>query len=85
MLDLKVRRGNVRGAARGALLSEALSSGALVLMAGAILNTLRLAKAGVVLASHSVRFVPKDGPEPLPFKLARLATLPVRALSAPFQ
>ncbi len=54
-------------------------------MAGAILNTLRLAKAGVVLASHSVRFVPKDGPEPLPFKLARIATLPVRALAAPFQ
>ncbi len=54
-------------------------------MAGAILSTLRLAKAGVVLASHSVRFAPKDGPEPLPFKLARIATLPVRALAAPFQ
>ena len=45
-------------------------------MAGALLNTLRLAKAGVVLASHSVRFVPKNGPEPLPFKQARIATLP---------
>lgn len=54
-------------------------------MAGALLNTLRLAKAGVVLASHSVRFVPKDGPEPLPFKLARIATLPVRIAAAPFQ
>ncbi len=54
-------------------------------MAGALLNSLRLAKAGVVLASHSVRFVPKDGPEPLPFKLARIATLPVRVLAAPFQ
>jgi ubiquinone biosynthesis protein len=54
-------------------------------MAGALLNSLRLAKAGVVLASHSVRFVPKGVPEPLPFKLARLATLPIRVLSAPFQ
>ena len=54
-------------------------------MAGVILNSLRLAKAGVVLASHSVRFAPKGGPEPLPFKLARIATLPVRVLAAPFQ
>lgn len=54
-------------------------------MAGALLNTLRLAKAGVVLASHSVRFVPKDAPEPLPFKLARWATLPIRIAAAPFQ
>jgi ubiquinone biosynthesis protein len=54
-------------------------------MAGALLNTMRLAKAGVVLASHSVRFVPKGTPEPLPFKLARWATLPIRVVAAPFQ
>lgn len=54
-------------------------------MAGPLLNTLRLARAGVVLASHSVRFVPKDAPEPLPLKLARIATWPVRVLAAPFQ
>ena len=46
---------------------------------------MRLAKAGVVLASHSVRFVPKGTPEPLPFKLARWATLPIRVVAAPFQ
>jgi ubiquinone biosynthesis protein len=54
-------------------------------MAGAILNTLRLGKAGVVLASHSVRFLPKDGPQPLLLKLARIAALPIRIIAAPFQ
>jgi len=54
-------------------------------MAGAILNTLRLARAGFVLAQHGVRFVPIGVPVPLPLKIARAATVPVRLLTAPFR
>jgi ubiquinone biosynthesis protein len=54
-------------------------------MPGALLNTLRLARAGFVLAQYGVRFVPKGMPVPLPLKLARLATLPVQLLAAPFR
>jgi ubiquinone biosynthesis protein len=54
-------------------------------MAGAITNSLRLAKAGLVLAQHGVRFVPPGTPVPLPLRLARLATAPVRLLAAPFR
>ncbi len=53
-------------------------------MAGPILNFLRLARAGLVLAQHGVRFVPQGVPVPWPLKLARAATWPVRALSWPF-
>ena len=54
-------------------------------MAGAITNSLRLAKAGVVLAQHGVRFVPPGTPVPLPLRLARIATAPIRLLAAPFR
>lgn len=53
-------------------------------MPGVFLNTLRLARAGLVLAQHGVRFVPKGTPVPLPLKLARLATAPLRFAAAPF-
>ncbi len=54
-------------------------------MPGAILNTLRLARAGLVLAQHGVRFLPRGIPVPLPLKLAHALTLPIRALAAPFR
>lgn len=54
-------------------------------MPGALLNTLRLARAGFVLAQHGVRFVPKGMPVPLPLKIARLATLPIQVVAAPFR
>jgi len=53
-------------------------------MTNAIINTFRLAKAGIVLAQHGVRFVPKGQKVPLPLKLAYAATLPVRIFAAPF-
>ena len=53
-------------------------------MTNALLNTLRLVKAGIVLAQHGVRFVPKGQKVPLPLKLAHAATWPVRVLAAPF-
>ena len=54
-------------------------------MANAIINTLRLARAGIVLAQHGVRFVPKGMPVPLPLKLAKAATLPIRLITAPLR
>ncbi len=54
-------------------------------MAGAILNLIRLARAGITLAQHGVRLVPPGQKVPLPVKLAHAATLPVRVLSAPFR
>jgi len=54
-------------------------------MASALMNLLRLARAGLVLAQHGVRFVPPGVKTPLPLKLAHAATWPVRAISAPFQ
>ena len=53
-------------------------------MANALLNLWRLAKAGVVLVQHGVSLVPKGQKVPLPLKLAKMATLPVRILAAPF-
>jgi ubiquinone biosynthesis protein len=53
-------------------------------MPGALMHTLRLARAGVVLAQHGVRFVPKGTPVPLPLRLARVATAPLRFIAAPF-
>ena len=52
-------------------------------MAGWLSNTFRLAGAGIVLAQHGVRFVPKGMKVPLPLQLARLATLPIRLLTWP--
>lgn len=54
-------------------------------MAGPILNLLRLSRAGLVLAQHGVRFVPKGVPVPWPLRLARAATWPVRVLAWPFR
>ncbi len=54
-------------------------------MPGAILNTLRLGRAGIVLAQHGVRFVPKGMPVPLPLKIARVLTLPIALLSSHFR
>ena len=54
-------------------------------MAGALTNSLRLMRAGIVLAQHGVRFVPKGMAVPLPLKLARAATLPLRIITAPFR
>lgn len=53
-------------------------------MANAFTNVWRLARAGIVLAQHGVRFVPKGQPVPLALKLARLATLPITLVAAPF-
>jgi len=54
-------------------------------MATALGNTLRLLRAGLVLAQHGVRFVPAGAKVPLALRLARAATLPVRALTWPFR
>jgi ubiquinone biosynthesis protein len=54
-------------------------------MAGAIANSLRLAKAGAVLAQHGVRFVPKGVTPPFPLRLARILTAPLRLLGAPLR
>ena len=54
-------------------------------MAGALLNTLRLARAGVVLAGHGVDLVPRGMKVPPALHLARIGTAPIRWLAAPFQ
>ena len=53
-------------------------------MANALTNLWRLGRAGVVLAQHGVRFIPKGQPVPLPLRAARIATLPITILAAPF-
>jgi len=53
-------------------------------MAGALINSLRLARAGLVLAQHGVRFVPKGASTPPEVKLALALTAPIRILAAPF-
>jgi ubiquinone biosynthesis protein len=52
-------------------------------MAGAIINSLRLTRAGLVLAQYGVRFVPPGTPVPLPLRLARILTAPIGWLGAP--
>ena len=54
-------------------------------MSSAIVNLLRLTRAGVVLAQHGVRFVPKGTKVPLVLHLARIATWPIRAVTWPFR
>lgn len=54
-------------------------------MPGALMHTIRLARAGFVMAQHGVRFVPKGIPVPLALRLAHAATIPVRILAAPFR
>jgi ubiquinone biosynthesis protein len=53
-------------------------------MATALTNLARLARAGLVLAQHGVRFVPAGQKVPLPLRLAAAATLPVKVIAAPF-
>lgn len=53
-------------------------------MATTIGNVLRLARAGLGLAQHGVNFVPEGTTVPVALRLARAATLPVRAISWPF-
>ena len=53
-------------------------------MAGALTNSLRLARAGTVLAQYGVQFVPKGVPVPLGLHIARLLTAPIRLVAAPF-
>jgi ubiquinone biosynthesis protein len=53
-------------------------------MSNAFTNIWRLARAGIVLAQHGVRFVPKGQPVPLALRLARLAALPIALAAAPF-
>jgi ubiquinone biosynthesis protein len=54
-------------------------------MAGALTNSLRLAKAGVVLAQYGVRFVPEGTPVPLALRLARVLTAPLRLVASPIR
>jgi ubiquinone biosynthesis protein len=54
-------------------------------MASTLANLLRLARAGIVLAQHGVRFVPPGAKTPLALQMARVATLPVRALGWPWR
>jgi ubiquinone biosynthesis protein len=54
-------------------------------MATAAGNILRLARAGVVLAQHGVRFVPQASRVPLAVRMAHAATLPIRLLTWPFR
>ncbi len=54
-------------------------------MAPAALNLFRLARAGAVLAQHGVDFVPKSAAAPLALSAARLAVLPLKAVSWPFR
>jgi len=54
-------------------------------MAGALTNSLRLARAGIVLAQHGVRFVPQGVRAPLALRLARVLTAPLRLVAAPFR
>lgn len=49
-------------------------------MASAFTDFLRLARTGVVLAQHGVRFVPAGMPTPWPLHVLRAATLPLRML-----
>ncbi|MEM9356462.1 MAG: 2-polyprenylphenol 6-hydroxylase [Pseudomonadota bacterium] len=54
-------------------------------MLNAITSMFRLARAGIVLAQHGVRFVPKGMKAPFVLHLARALTLPIRILSWPFR
>lgn len=54
-------------------------------MAGAVLNSLRLMRAGIVMAQHGVRFWPKGMKVPLALTAARVLTLPITLLTWPFR
>lgn len=54
-------------------------------MIAAMNSLFRLARAGIVLAQHGVRFVPRGMKTPVLLHLARVVTLPIRILSWPFR
>jgi ubiquinone biosynthesis protein len=54
-------------------------------MAGALVNLLRLGRAGLVLAQHGVRFVPKGMAVPPLLALAGALTAPIGWITAPFR
>ncbi|MEO8652479.1 MAG: 2-polyprenylphenol 6-hydroxylase [Hyphomicrobiaceae bacterium] len=54
-------------------------------MSGPLVNLMRLARAGLVLAQHGVRFVPNGTAVPWPLRLARALTWPVRIIAWPFR
>jgi ubiquinone biosynthesis protein len=54
-------------------------------LANALTNLLRLSRAGLTLAQHGVRFVPKGMKAPLVLHLARALSLPVRIAAWPFR
>ncbi len=54
-------------------------------MASTFSSLFRLARAGLVLAQHGVRFVPKGAASPWTLRLARLAVLPVSILTWPIR
>ena len=54
-------------------------------MANALANLFRLGRAGLVLAQHGVRFVPRGTKAPLALTLAYGLTWPVRAVTWPFR
>jgi len=54
-------------------------------MASALINLMRLGRAGLVFAQHGVSFVPKGMRVPAILHVARLLTLPVRLVTWPFR
>ncbi|HXF53710.1 MAG TPA: AarF/UbiB family protein, partial [Hyphomicrobiaceae bacterium] len=54
-------------------------------MATTVGNVFRLARAGIVLAQHGVRFIPKGMKAPLALYLAHWAVWPIALLTAPFR
>ncbi len=54
-------------------------------MAGAVFNSLRLMRAGIVMAQHGVRFWPQGIKVPLALRAARILTLPITVLTWPFR
>ncbi len=54
-------------------------------MAGAVLNSLRLMRAGIVLSRHGVQFVPKGIKVPFALHLARVLAFPITVITWPFR
>ena len=54
-------------------------------MGGALLHSLRLMRAGIVLAQHGVRFWPQGMRVPFLLHLARVLTLPITVVTWPFR
>ena len=53
-------------------------------MASTVASLFRLARAGIVMAQHGVRFVPQGMKVPTALKLARVLTWPISFLANPF-